>query len=195
MGKEELINEVALYSLCSHKRLGILYDIAQTTKDVPGDVVECGVYRGATAKILATVFKDTDKKIHLFDSFQGFSLDEVKEAEGLVSTCKHTSIELVKENLKMFSNIEYHIGYFKDTFKDFDKKLCFVHCDADIENSVYEVIMKMYPLLNKNGALLNDDGNNIAVAQRGIDRAAKDLNIKYMLINNGKYLQPYFRKE
>ena len=44
--------------------------------DIKGAVAEVGVYRGEFSKIINILFKD--KKLYLFDTFEGFDINEVK---------------------------------------------------------------------------------------------------------------------
>jgi len=49
-----------------------LGDVLKRVK-VKGDVVEVGVYKGGSAKVIAKHFKD--QKVYLFDTFNGFPND------------------------------------------------------------------------------------------------------------------------
>ncbi len=53
--------------------------LLESTLELPGDVIECGVYRGGTlAKIFRTVSKcSADKQVFACDSFEGFPEEDV----------------------------------------------------------------------------------------------------------------------
>jgi O-methyltransferase len=63
------------HTLVSPERIHNLYVLAKRIEDenVPGDVIECGVYKGGTAAILArtATHSKMGRTVWLFDSFQG----------------------------------------------------------------------------------------------------------------------------
>lgn len=54
-------------------RVAALVGCWQRTSTAPGDVVECGSYRGATALLIALLGKmqARQQRVHLFDTFRG----------------------------------------------------------------------------------------------------------------------------
>jgi hypothetical protein len=70
------------------KRYLALYELFQRTVDLPGDIVELGVYRGATLMAFANFMEirnmgDRHKKVIGFDNFAGFGA--IDEKDGQVS--------------------------------------------------------------------------------------------------------------
>ena len=65
-----------------------LVDVANLVRvilrqEIPGDFVECGVWRGGTAFLMAELLKQAgvrDRKVWLFDSFEG--MPQVEEIDG-----------------------------------------------------------------------------------------------------------------
>ena len=55
-------------------------DLARRVQDIPGDVVECGVWRGGMVAGIASVLSGQNRTYHLFDSFEG--LPEAKDIDG-----------------------------------------------------------------------------------------------------------------
>ena len=58
---------------------------------VPGDVVECGVWRGGSAMLCAHMLhraRDTTRKVYLYDTFEGMAAPTEKDvdAAGLIDT-------------------------------------------------------------------------------------------------------------
>lgn len=51
-------------------------------KDLQGDLVECGVWRGGSALIIANAASRTNKTIHLFDTFTGMPAPTEKDFKG-----------------------------------------------------------------------------------------------------------------
>ncbi|URW87318.1 TylF/MycF family methyltransferase [Blautia wexlerae] len=55
--------------------------------DIPGNVAELGVFRGEFSSLISAAFPD--RKIHLFDTFEGFSEKDITiEASGNLSRAK-----------------------------------------------------------------------------------------------------------
>ncbi len=83
--------------------------------NIPGDFAELGVYKGDTARVIHHCAPD--RKLHLFDTFEGFPQKDLKEETGKASgyTSRHfadTSIEKVKTLLGESPKISFHQGYF-----------------------------------------------------------------------------------
>lgn len=64
------------------------YKLYEMTKNIPGDIAECGVYKGSGLIALANIFKLLDplclnKSIYGFDTFEGFaSVSEEDQVKG-----------------------------------------------------------------------------------------------------------------
>ena len=63
------------YSITGLRVLEKLYALGQdvVARNVPGDFVECGVWKGGSAAAVACAFRHTDRRAWLFDSFEGMS--------------------------------------------------------------------------------------------------------------------------
>jgi len=137
-----------------------LEDLAK--RNVEGDIAELGVFMGTTAKLFKQMLPG--KKIHLFDTFEGFSerdLDAEKEYSDAVEHAFATSIE----NVKAFVGEEetyYYQGYFPDTAEKLedDIKFCLIHLDADLYKPQLEGMKFFYDKINPGGLLIIHDCNN-----------------------------------
>src|SRR5271169_3121830 len=83
---EKHITKLVLpHTLVGLERVQNLCRLAQRIEDekIPGDVVECGVYNGGTAAILARIATRSRMRrtVWLFDSFKG--MPETTERDGL----------------------------------------------------------------------------------------------------------------
>jgi Macrocin-O-methyltransferase (TylF) len=87
-------------------------EIWQWTKGcekIAGDLAEVGVYKGTTA---ALMLKASNKKLHLFDTFQGLPDSEGKFEQGEWNA----SLDTVKRNLSRWeARIDYHVGLFPES--------------------------------------------------------------------------------
>ena len=145
-------------SLLSHK-LEFVESFCQQVIDnnIDGIVAEAGVYKGGSARLIATAF--ANKPVHLFDSFEGMLEDD--EAPSGVHKKGHfseTSLEEVKNYLKDLPNCIFHKGWFPETANFLnDETFCFVHLDMDFYQSTKHGIDIFWPRLNKGGVMILDD--------------------------------------
>src|SRR5258708_22421252 len=67
-----IYEEITPYTLASPDRCHILVSCARQALAIPGDFIECGVYRGGTAMLLQRGIEGSrDRKLLLFDTFEG----------------------------------------------------------------------------------------------------------------------------
>ena len=182
--KEEVFgdNFLETYYANTEWKLDCLIDRALQVKidDIDGDVAEVGVARGGSAKLLANIF--SNKKIHLFDTFQGLPHDDI--LSGTVIGDFSESESTARETLSKFDNIEINVGVFPETVNlENTNNYSFVHLDADTYKSTMDGLIYFYPRMNKGGVILIDDymfdelpGVTLAVLE-----FTKVHNIKYLI--------------
>lgn len=133
--------------------------------DLPGDVAECGVFTGETSAELVRYLEaaGVDKTVHMFDAFEGLPPLITAEERALASgdalreanfRCDETGVETTMTGL---SRYELHGGLFSDTFPSFDRRLCFIHADADLYESTVGVIELAERCLVPGGTIVFDD--------------------------------------
>ncbi|NTW31325.1 MAG: methyltransferase [Bacteroidetes bacterium] len=133
-------------------------------ENISGDFAELGVYKGETAHIIHTL--DKSRKLHLFDTFEGFKKEDLKEETGEAASYSSknfadTDIKKVLANIDGGNNIIVHKGYFPDTTKDLEIiKYAFVNIDADLYNPIKEGLNYFYPLLSPGGVIIIHDYNH-----------------------------------
>jgi O-methyltransferase len=140
----------------------IAHDVA--ARGIAGDVVECGVFNGASAAVLAAALPD--RHVWLYDSFEGLppaepidGPDAPREAGNRVG-----SVETVKDLLRLAGRDEstYTIqkGWFRDTLAGdpaFEHPIALLHVDADWYASVLECLDALYENVVDGGAIVLDD--------------------------------------
>ncbi|MBI3922084.1 MAG: hypothetical protein HY318_11755, partial [Armatimonadetes bacterium] len=125
--------QIVGHTVVSKQRCFILYQFAKHVASVPGDVAEVGVYKGGTAKLLATTLGNTAKSVHLFDTFTGMPATDPKKDWHKAGVFGDTSLESVAGYLRDCGNTHLHAGFFPDTAQVVEKEtFCFVHVDCDI---------------------------------------------------------------
>jgi O-methyltransferase len=165
MDLERLYLEIADYTLIDLERISSLWNLIKDIgrREVKGDIVECGCYKGGSSAILR-LGMGSDRKLWIYDSFQGLPEPQAQdgpEAKNYVGDCA-AAVEHVMEVLAATgaSTEEYIIreGWFQNTFKqELPKQVSLLHCDADWYESVSLVLETFYPLIPKGGTIILDD--------------------------------------
>ena len=124
--------------------------------NIAGDIAECGVYQGGSARLLATIF--SQKKIMLFDSFEGMIESDILQHGHKKGDFSNTSVENVKNYLKDKPNCSLYPGWIPDstTFLT-NETFSLVHLDLDLYQSTKAAIEIFWPRLSHHGAMVFDD--------------------------------------
>jgi O-methyltransferase len=144
-------------SLVSLHRKYVLYCLAlDATRRCSGEIAECGVYKGGTAKILAEAIPN--RPIHLFDTFQGMPETDQERDLHKKGDFADTSVESVRVYLAAHKNVTCVPGFVPDTLEVVrDCTFAFVHIDLDIYAAIKAACEFFYPRMQLGGTLLFDD--------------------------------------
>lgn len=130
------------------------------TRQLKGAIAEFGVYKGGSAKILVSA--RGSREVHLFDSFDGMHRTSEFDLHRK-GDFSDTSLERVKEYLRLYDRIFFHNGWFPQTTKGLEKnRFSFVHFDVDLYQSTMDALAFFYPRLVKGGIILSHDYNSIS---------------------------------
>jgi len=144
----------------SPERCYILQAFLRHAVNLPGDVAECGVFKGGTALLAARTIQGSRKTLHLFDSFQGLSeATPGKDNYYKKGDFADTSEQAVRRLLADFSdNVEFHVGWIPETFRNLPERMySFVHVDVDLFQPALDCCNYYYPRLVPGGAMVFDD--------------------------------------
>ena len=189
------------YTLVGFDPLHCLYALAERIdlERIAGDVVECGVYKGGTAAVLARVATHSRMRrtVWLFDSFQGLppaaAIDGVK-AEAYVGklTANPEEVqELLRKTGADLRRVRLVAGFFQETFSTVEiPQIALLNIDADWYESVKLCLEKFYDCVVPGGFISLDDygfwpGCKAAVDeffnQRGLacELRAVDANVRW----------------
>ena len=149
---------------------------------IPGDFVECGVWRGGLSLAAQLVFEHykSDKRVWLFDTFAGmpepsefdrpkFELFDAREVfdeaqrEGFNEWC-YASLEDVRRNFERAgANLE-HTRFIKGDVREtlgyeanLPERISVLRLDTDWYESTKVQLEVLYPRLSRGGSLLIDD--------------------------------------
>ncbi|MEK6215931.1 MAG: TylF/MycF family methyltransferase, partial [Boseongicola sp.] len=160
----------ALATECAESSLIALLEDALKS---PGDVIECGVYRGASLRRIAKTVKDIapDRTVFGLDSFEGFPEGGISEADTKMFRSetrlmgKFKDADDVPGRINSFAkifdiNVDLRKGYFETTLPDVsDRQFCFLHVDSDTYASHKEVLEALFDCVVPGGVIVYDDYN------------------------------------
>jgi len=143
-----------------------------SVREIPGDIVECGVFKGAglfTWAKLAHIW-GVNKTTYGFDMFshfptEGLDYKEKYEAGRLVSNADYEGItprELDNIANKARLDISLVAGDVEETIPAWvgenpNIRLCLVNMDLDFYKSTLVAIRALWPLLSKGGIMIFDE--------------------------------------
>lgn len=135
-------------------------------KNLDGAVAELGVYRGDFAQYINFKFKD--RKLYLFDTFQGFNENESRTQiemgyadQQFADSFKDTSETLVLSKMTYPEQCIIKKGLFPESLDGLEEKFAFVSIDVDYEDSIFEGMRYFYPRLVSGGYIFIHDYNDI----------------------------------
>lgn len=139
------------------------YQLSQLTHKLDGEWAEVGVFKGATAFLLASLIKDLGlskkKNIYLFDSFKGLSKPNKLDNNIFFSQGDYfCSEQQVRNNLKKFNFIKYKNNWIPYCFENCEQlKFSLVHIDVDLHDPTVKALEFFGPRIVKNGIIIFDD--------------------------------------
>jgi len=145
----------------SYERKYFLQQLIKLTKNIKGDTVELGVYFGASSELILQAIGQTEKKHHMFDSWQGISQPDLEDGTYWEKGSLNSSLFFCKNNLSAFKeNIKiFYEGWIPDTFQNIsdDLSISFVHFDLDLHQPTKDGLCFFYDKLSSGGIMLFDD--------------------------------------
>jgi len=201
------------HTMTSHARSAVLWDRANAVceSNVPGDFVECGVWKGGSSGLMGLVLEGKsefkNRRLHLFDSFEG--LPEPGEHDGQhaadysggANSGSLTSIHQCEAGIDEVKNflfgelhlpsdgLVFHQGWFQDTLPALGTEpsaIALLRLDGDWYESTKVCLDHLYPRLSKGGVVLLDDYNCWEGCRKATDeyRAEHGINDEIIVIDS-----------
>ena len=165
------IKKERMLLLENHEAYQLASAVIRTAK-VPGDLIEVGVFQGASAKLISE-FKN-GKNLHLCDTFEGLpepDAVDVRFAKGAF----HCPLESVQEYLKRYEGLHFYQGFFPESASSLrDAKFCFAHLDVDLYSSTRGCLEFLYPRMSSGGVIMSHDYTTAAGVQQAFDEFFAD---------------------
>ncbi len=131
------------------------------SENIQGDFAELGVWRGNTASVLAHYAAISDRKVYLFDTFEGFNTNDLQGVDkNKPMAFDDTSVEMVKNVIGQSSDRCVFVkGYFPATVSEElkIKTYAIVSLDCDLYAPMKAGLEFFYPLMSKGGFLFIHD--------------------------------------
>ena len=184
------------YLSCDNSRIGKMvahYELFKMSSKIPGCIIECGVFKGASLIRFATFLKllKSNKKIIAFDTFGKHTTTKIssdhKRRKILLSHGKEAISEKQLMNILKRKGLEKNIQLIKgditETVPNYLKlnpklKISLLNLDVDFYEPSMSILKNFYPKLSKGGILMLDDygvwdGETMAVDEYFIDKKIK----------------------
>ena len=172
------------------------YELYKEIRNLPGDVFELGVYKGASLVRLATfrgMFEsDHSRRIVGFDAFGKFPTEKLSleadtdfigrfEEQGGDGLEKDEVAEILFG--KGFTNVTLVKGNVFETLPDYIKKnpqtrISFLHLDMDVKEPTLFALEDLYDRVVPGGLIVLDDYNAVAGATDATDAFIKGKGLK-----------------
>ena len=147
-------------------------------KKIPGDFVECGVFKGGNLILMNHLRNrfNLNNKIFAFDTFEGMSEPTIYYKQRNEKWC-YGGLEEVKKNINLFDNnyvqnFNFIKGKVEDTLKINDnlpQKISLLRLDTDFYESTKIEMEILFPRLVKGGILIVDDYGHWKGSQKAVD--------------------------
>lgn len=188
----------------------------EQVKDIPGDIVECGVFKGtgvysflklrnifnpnSSKRIIGFDFFDTEKLLDsITDDIEKCAMKTLFEERGF--NHKNSFKEYLEQQIinHGFSNFDLIEGDISLTTKEFsDKnpglKISLLYMDVDLEVPTYNALNNLWDNITKGGLIIFDEyGYHKWSESKGVDRFIKERDLDIKSLN---YLCPtaYIKK-
>jgi O-methyltransferase len=148
-------------TLVSDDRLYVLAMLLeQALQTCPGDIAECGVYRGGTARLLLDTMRtaQTARRLFLCDTFAGMPDADPAADLHREGDFGDTSQARVRAQFADADDVELVPGTIPDSLARLaDRRFCFVHIDLDLYASVLGAARFLYDRVSPGGFIVFDD--------------------------------------
>lgn len=176
---------------------------------VDGDLVEVGCNEGQSAVLMTKVMQSfhSDKKLHVYDSFEGLPATGKDDGSSYREGDLRTSEQVLTRNFRMHGLPLpiIHKGWFSDTLPtELPASICFAHLDGDLYDSIMVSLKHVYPRLSSGAICLVDDycdpninpdgWNYLPGVKKACDEFLADKPEEICYVYSGSFTHGFFRK-
>jgi len=188
-----MIREVEIHTMTGPEKLFALRSAISylVDNDIPGDFVECGVWRGGSMMAAARTLielGDTSRHLYLLDTFEGMPKPTPEDVdwngESMLGrwNAEHrnrfnrdarASVDEVADNMATvgYGDDKIHLvkGMVEDTIPEHTPdRIALLRLDTDYYSSTLHELVHLYPLLAPGGVLIIDDYGHFKGAEQAV---------------------------
>ncbi|MEZ5811442.1 MAG: TylF/MycF/NovP-related O-methyltransferase [Rhizobiaceae bacterium] len=163
----------AAHTMIGEYRMNNVREALETVirDNVPGDVIETGVWRGGTCILMRGILKahgEDERKVVVADSFAGLPPPDKERYPADKGDTHHKYSELaisraqVEENFRKYGLLDDQVvfveGFFEDTLHRLEnERFALIRLDGDMYSSTIQALDALYPKLSPGGFCIIDD--------------------------------------
>jgi O-methyltransferase len=187
----EIYRRCSPFTMTSIERMYALYQATRyvVEHEVPGDVVECGVWRGGSSMLAAMTLDragDRQRALHLFDTFEGMTRPTQEDGgeafaewsrlqDDDVNRWCYAALEEVEANMRSTGIAAERVrlvqGRVEDTIPEAaPTSIAILRLDTDWYQSTYHELCHLFPRLSPEGVLIIDDYGRWDGARQAVDQ-------------------------
>lgn len=190
-----IIRAARPYTMTSPERLYSLLEAVRyiVQNQIPGAVVECGVWRGGSmmaAALMLSQLDRADRELYLFDTFNGMPkpksvdrtydgtaggeiFEDLQTGDDCSDYCR-ASLDEVQEVLKSsnypMSNVHFIKGKVEETVPEYaPTPIALLRLDTDWYDSTKHELSHLFPRLSHGGVLIIDDYGHWHGCRKAVD--------------------------
>lgn len=188
-----IISTATPFTMTTVERMAALLSATTyvTKNKIPGDIAECGVWRGGSMMIVALTllaYGDRTRSLYLYDTYEGMSVPtgDDKDLYGVSAEAQlrrdprgtgiwcYAGLEDVRANMLSTGYPENKIHFVKGKVEDtipntLSSKLALLRLDTDWYVSTKHELRHLFPLIDPRGILIIDDYGHWQGARKAVD--------------------------
>lgn len=139
------------------------------TKNIEGDIVEIGVYRGSSSSVILNFLRKikSNKNVFFFDTFEGFdyveaydSVDQVWKGTHITEGYNEISNRLLSRAYKKNKVVVKRLNVISENLPSEITKISLCNVDVDMLEAVDSALTKVAPLMTIGGILICEDAGH-----------------------------------
>lgn len=191
--------ENGFYLSCDLTRISKIlaaYELYKMVIDLPGHIVECGVFKGASLSrfaIFRSLFGNIySKKIIAFDVFSSFPRtqfqSDIRAREQFIAEAGEQSISVeqmrqVLDRRGLGQNVEFVPGDITQTVPEYvnnnpELKISLLNLDTDIYEPAVTILEHLFPRIVTGGVLILDDYAAFPGETKAVDEYFNDMHVR-----------------
>ncbi len=205
-GFVDIYEQCSCYTMLSVERMYALYSATRyiVKSNIPGDVVECGVWKGGSAMVVMLSLiqlGDVQRTVYLYDTYQGMVEPTEKDIDYSHVTAKQhlaamgktrftdwccATLDEVRANVFCTAYPPQHIEFVRGSVEETipsaaPQQISLLHLDTDWYTSTYHELVHLFPRLSVRGVIAIDDYGHWKGSHEAADRYFAENRINILL--------------